>query len=79
MSAILGFFLSNPTILAIGAGIIAVAGAWFKGSLSGAKAERNKQAAAEAKARDIADQVDNDIGALPADAARKELGQWSKS
>ncbi|PAQ06785.1 ABC transporter permease [Mesorhizobium temperatum] len=50
MSALLGFILSNPTILAIGAGVIAVAGAWFKGRLSGAKAERNAQKAKEADA-----------------------------
>jgi hypothetical protein len=74
MGAILAFLFSNPTILAIGAGVIAVAGAFIKGRLSGAKIERNKQAAEEAKARDISDQVQNDVGALPADAARKELG-----
>lgn len=78
MTALLAWLLSNPTVLAIGAGVIAVAGAWMKGRLSGAKAERNKQAAEEAKARDIADQVDNDIGALPADKAREELKKWSK-
>ncbi|MDX8438345.1 hypothetical protein [Mesorhizobium australafricanum] len=58
--------------------MIAAVGAWVNGRLSGAKAERNKQAAAEVKARDIADQVRNDIGALPADAAREELKSWSK-
>lgn len=79
MGAILTFLLSNPTVLAIGAGVIAVAGAFIKGRLSGAAAERNKQAVAEAGARDIADQVQNDVGALPADAARKELQSWSKS
>jgi hypothetical protein len=78
VTALLGFFLSNPTILAIGFGIIAAAGAWMKGRLSGARAERNKQAAEEIKARDISDAIQNDVGALPADAARKELGQWSK-
>lgn len=46
----LAWFLSNPTVLAIGAGIIAVVGAWFKGRLSGAKAERNAQRAKEADA-----------------------------
>lgn len=50
MSALLAWILSNPTILAIGAGVIAVAGAWFKGRLSGAKAERNAQKAKEADA-----------------------------
>jgi hypothetical protein len=78
MTVLLGFLLSNPTVLAIGAGIIAVAGAWMKGRLSGAKAERNKQAAEEAKARDIADQIDNDIGELPADAVRKEAKTWAR-
>lgn len=78
MSALLIWLFSNPTVLAIGAGMIAAVGAWVNGRLSGAKAERNKQAAAEVKARDIADQVRNDIGALPADAAREELKSWSK-
>lgn len=68
----------SALLLAIGAGIIAVAGAWFKGRLSGAKAERNKQAAEETAARDIGDQVDNDVGALHPDAARAELNRWSK-
>lgn len=78
MSALLVWLFSNPTVLAVGAGIIAAVGAWVNGRLSGAKAERNKQAAAELKARDIADQAQNDVGALPADAARKELKSWSK-
>lgn len=77
MTAILGFLLTNPTVLAIGAGIIAVIGAWMHGRLSGAAAERNKQAADEAAARDISNQVQNEVGVLPADAARKELGTWS--
>lgn len=46
---------------------------------AGRKAERAKQAEAELEARDIRDSVQNDIGAMPADKARKELGKWSKS
>jgi hypothetical protein len=45
---------------------------------AGRKAERARQAEAEAEARDIRDQVDNDVGAMPADAARKELGKWAR-
>lgn len=78
MMAILGFLLSNPTILAIGAAIIGALGFGFQQRLAGAKAERNKQAAAEAKARDVSDRVQNDVGALPADAARAELNKWSR-
>lgn len=45
---------------------------------SAVKAERAKQAEREAEARDIADKVDNDVGALPPADARKELGKWSR-
>lgn len=79
MGALLAWILTNPTVLAIGAGVIAVAAAFIKGRLSGAKRERDKQAVAEAGARDIKDQVQNDVGALPPDAARKELGTWDRS
>lgn len=40
--------------------------------------ERAKQAERERKARTIADEVDNDIGALPPDKAREELNRWAK-
>lgn len=43
------------------------------------KAERAKQAAAEAKARDVADDVQNDIGALTPEQRRERLRQWAKS
>lgn len=46
---------------------------------AGRKAERAKQAEAELEARDIRDQVVNDVSMLPPDNARKELGKWSKS
>jgi outer membrane murein-binding lipoprotein Lpp len=78
MTALPGFILSNPTILAIGAAIIGAIGLAFQQRLAGAKAERHKQQVEELAARDIADQVQNDVGALPPDAARKELGTWSK-
>lgn len=45
---------------------------------SGAKAEKAKQAEREAEARDIADKVDNDVGAMPPAEARKELGKWGR-
>lgn len=78
MSAILAWLITNPTILAIGAGVIAVAGAFIKGRLSGAAAERHKQAVDNLAARDISDQVQNDVGALPPDKAREELKKWSR-
>jgi len=63
-----------PYLIAAGAGLGFLWSAYSKGKA----AERAKQLEAEAKARDISDQVQNDVGALPADAARKELQSWSK-
>lgn len=56
-----------------------LAGAGWKLRQSGINSERAKQAQAEAKARDVKDQVQNDVGALPPDVARARLRQWSKS
>jgi len=67
-----------PYIIGAGAVLATLIATYVRGRLSGAKLEREKQAAEEARARDIRDQVDSDIGAMPADAARKELGKWSK-
>lgn len=57
------------------AGVLAVI---FQQRRAGAKAERAKQAEREAKAKIIADQIDNDVGALPGNQVREELGKWSK-
>lgn len=80
MTALLSMLAAKaaPFVIAGGALLLSWLGFYVRGRLSGAKLERQKQDAAEAKARDIRDQVDNDVGALPADLARKELGKWSK-
>lgn len=77
MTALLLSLLSNPTVLAILAGIAAAFGWGLKKQRDGAAKERAKQAEAERKARTIADEVDNDIGAIPPPKARKELKEWS--
>ncbi len=78
MTALLGFLLSNPAILAIGAGIIGALGWGFHQRLAGAAAERAKQTEAEAAARNVADQVQNDVGALPGAVVRKEAKTWAR-
>jgi len=65
-------------LIAIGAVILAALGWGFHQRKAGIASEREKQSAREAKARTIADEVDNDIGAMPPDEARKELSRWSK-
>ncbi|MGX5843106.1 ABC transporter permease [Mesorhizobium sp. ArgA1] len=78
MSALLAFLLGNKALLGFFASVIAALGWGFHQRLAGARAERGRQAAAEAAARAVADQVQNDIGALPADAVRKELKSWAR-
>ncbi|TKB14081.1 MAG: ABC transporter permease [Mesorhizobium sp.] len=79
MTALLSFLAGNPAILGILASFVAALGWGFHQRLAGARAERARQAASEAAARNIADQVDNDIGALPADAVKMELRSWAKN
>lgn len=64
-----------PYLLAIFGGLLML----WRSYAAGRKAERARQAEAELEARDIRDSVQNDIGAMPPDKARKELGKWSKS
>ncbi|MBN9253193.1 MULTISPECIES: hypothetical protein [unclassified Mesorhizobium] len=48
MSALLSFLVSNPTILAAGAGIVAALTAWMHGRISGARAQAGADRAREA-------------------------------
>lgn len=50
----------------------------FKVRQSGVNAERVRQAEREAAARDIKDQVQNDVGAMPPDAVRSELAKRAR-
>lgn len=77
MTALLSLFSGGmPYIIGAGTIVVAFFAAIMKGRMDGAKLERAKVAAEEARARDIKDQVDNDIGAMTPEQARKELGQW---
>lgn len=79
MGAIIAFFLSNPTILAIGATIIGAIGLAFQQRLAGAKAERNKQAVVTAAAATEGQKIDDAVAGRSPSDNRKELGTWSKS
>lgn len=78
MSAIIGWVLSNPTFLAIVAGLIGALGWGFRQKRAGRQEERAKQAAERLKAKNIADEIDNDIGALPSGEAREEFKKWAR-
>ena len=78
MTGLLSLLAGNPAILGVLASFIAALGWGFHQRLAGARAERARQAEAEAAARALADEVDNDIGALPTEAVRKELKSWAR-
>lgn len=75
LTTVLAFFGPNGILYAL-LGAIVVAFGWSI-RRGGTLDERAKQAAAEAKARDIADQVDNDVGALTPDQRRRGMKSWS--
>ena len=63
----------------IGAAIVigAFVMTYIRGRLSGARLERDKQAASEAKAKTVADEIDDAIAGRTPDANRKELSKWT--
>lgn len=80
MSALFLALAGKASTYFAGAAIIigAFVATYIKGRLSGAKRERDKQAAQEAAAIDAANEIQEDIGALPPEVARKRLGEWSR-
>ncbi|BBD37296.1 MULTISPECIES: hypothetical protein [Aminobacter] len=73
-----GFLLSNPTLLAVMGGLLAALVAFLKGNSRGARRERDRQARAEQKARDIACEVQSDIGVMSPGQLRAELARRTR-
>lgn len=65
-------------LLGLGGFLVVVLGAFFKGRVSGAARERDKQAAERIEAITKASEVENDIGAMPPDQAREDLKKWAR-
>jgi hypothetical protein len=68
----------NSLLVALGGVFVVLIAAFFKCRIEGAKAERTKQAQAEIGARAVADEIQNDVGAMPPEVARKELSRWAR-
>nr|WMC97969.1 hypothetical protein RAR13_04430 [Aminobacter aminovorans] len=75
MTALALFLISNPTLLAIMGGVVAVLVAYIKGGIDMARKEHAKREAEEAKARDVVEEVQSDVGAMSADQVRAELAK----
>ena len=78
MTALVLSILSKPTLVAIMGGLLAALVAFMKGNSRGARLEREKQAKAEQKARDVLDDVQSDVGAMSADQVRAELAKRAR-
>lgn len=66
--------MSNLPFWVLGAACVVALIAFLRGRAS-VKAE---QAAKAQEAKDIADEIENDIGLIPPDRRREELRKWSK-
>lgn len=78
MTALILSALTNPTLLAVMGGLLFGLITFFKGNSRGAAKERAKREAEEAKARDVRDEVQSDIGAMSADQVRSELAKRTR-
>ena len=78
MASIIAVILGNKFILMFVAGIVAVAGAWFKGRSGGIKRERDRQARATLHNIETRDDVEDAVAGRTDDEKRKELGKWVK-
>lgn len=80
MSFLLGFLATAAGKWAIaGLGfVIALLGAWMKGRLSGAKAERDKQAADQLQAVKDRKVTDDEVNSLPTADLDSRLSKWMR-
>lgn len=76
MSALIAWAM--PYLLAAGAALVTFLGIYAKGRSDAKAKEQAKQAAERLKARDIADQVDSDIGAMTPEQRKEALKEWSR-
>ncbi|MBZ9693923.1 hypothetical protein [Mesorhizobium sp. CO1-1-9] len=74
----MAFLVSNPFILALGAGIVAAAGAWVHGRVSGAKANEAKHDAERLQARTVADKIDQAVAGMTDAEVLKGQAKWSR-
>lgn len=78
LTTIITAILSNKLVAGLGAGVIAMFGAWLAGRSKGAKAERDRQAAATLRNRETREAVENTLAARTDEEIRKRLGKWSR-
>ena len=74
-TAALNFILTNPTLMAVIGAVVAALGWGIKQKRAGMAEERAKQAAAEQRAVDVANEVQSDVGVMSTEQVRAELAK----
>ncbi len=78
LTTIITMILSNKLVAGLGAGLIAMLGAWLAGRRKGANAERDRQAAATLRNHETREAVEDTVAARTDKEIRKRLGKWSR-
>ena len=78
LTTIITMILSNKLVAGLGAGLIAMLGAWLASRRKGANAERDRQAAATLRNRETREAVEDTVAAGTDKEIRKRLGKWSR-
>lgn len=72
-------FGADGILYLFGGAVIAALISYMRGRVTGAKLERADQLAKEAKARDVADEIDDAVAGRSPGENRERLKQWRKS
>jgi len=79
MTALLAGILANPKLIAFTGAVLAIVGAWLRGRVAGAAAERNKQAMNDAASATEGQKIDDAVAGRSPGDNRGRLARWSKS
>ncbi len=78
LTTVITAILSNKLVAGLGAGVIAMFGAWLAGRRKGRRIERAKQAAATRRNRKTRQNVETTVAGRTDDENRKRLRRWAK-
>jgi hypothetical protein len=76
LTAIIAAILSNKLVAGLGAGAIAMFGAWLAGRRKGAKAEQRRQRRARDRPNARIDKSEDAVAGRTADENRDRLKRW---
>ena len=78
LTTIIAAILSNKLVAGLGAGAIAMLGAWLAGRRKGRRIEQAKQAAATLRTRKTRQSVETTVAGRTDGENRKRLRRWAK-